>query len=150
MLKFQGSTLSFLTYGLYLPRPVCVKYNRLRAGVGRFHSSMFTLELAPSAGCECDAKEQVADGIAQQCAKCCVTNGSRGFDWKVQGTAKQRLPWNLSRWTNINFIPPRQPSSMTFSHSYCVFHSILKQCTCQGDQFYLFWLTSRKVLCLVF
>ena len=47
--------------GMGLPRAAWVKLNRLRTGVGRFHSSMHKWGLAPSPNCECSASEQTAD-----------------------------------------------------------------------------------------
>ena len=43
--------------GMGLPRAAWVKLDRLRTGVGRFHSSMHKWGLAPSPNCECDASE---------------------------------------------------------------------------------------------
>ena len=43
--------------GMGLPRAAWVKLNRLRTGVGRFHSSMHKCGLAPSPNCECGAFE---------------------------------------------------------------------------------------------
>ena len=45
--------------GMGLPRAACVKLNRLRTGVGRFHSSMHKWGLAHSPNCECGASEQL-------------------------------------------------------------------------------------------
>ena len=39
--------------GMGLPRATWIKLNRLRTGVGRFHSSMHKWGLAPSPNCEC-------------------------------------------------------------------------------------------------
>ena len=44
--------------GIGLPRAAWVGLNRLQIGVGRFHSSMHRLGLAPSPNCECGAYEQ--------------------------------------------------------------------------------------------
>ena len=49
--------------GMGLPRAAWVKLNRLRTGVGQFHSSMHKWGLAPSPNCECGASEQTADHV---------------------------------------------------------------------------------------
>ena len=49
--------------GMGLPRAAWVKLNRLRTGVGRFHSSMHKWALTPSPNCECGASEQNADHV---------------------------------------------------------------------------------------
>ena len=53
--------------GMGLPRAAWVKLNRLRTGVGRFHSSMHKWGLAPSSNCECGASEQTADHVLTAC-----------------------------------------------------------------------------------
>ena len=53
--------------GMGLPRAAWVKLNRLRTGVGRFHSSMHKWVLAPSPNCECGASEQTADHVLIAC-----------------------------------------------------------------------------------
>ena len=53
--------------GMGLPRAAWVKLNRLRTGVGRFHSSMHKWGLAPSRNCECGASEQTADHVLTAC-----------------------------------------------------------------------------------
>ena len=54
--------------GLACPQAAWVKLNRLRTGVGRFHSSMHKWGLAPSPNCECGAAEQTADHILIACS----------------------------------------------------------------------------------
>ena len=53
--------------GMGLPRAAWVKLNRLRTGVGRFHSSMHKWGLAPSRNCECGASEQTPDHVLTAC-----------------------------------------------------------------------------------
>ena len=53
--------------GMGLPRAAWVKLNRLRSGVGRFHSSMHKWGLAPSPYCECGASEQTEDHVLTAC-----------------------------------------------------------------------------------
>ena len=65
--------------GLDLPRPAWVKFNRLRTGVGRFHSSMHKWGLAPSAACKCGAKEQTADHVVLECPVYRAPSGSHGL-----------------------------------------------------------------------
>ena len=49
--------------GMGLPRVTLVKLNRLRTGVGRFHSSMHKWGLDLSPNCECGVSEQTADYV---------------------------------------------------------------------------------------
>ena len=53
--------------GMGLPRSAWVRLNRLRTGVGCFHSSMHKWGLAPTSSCECGASEQTADHIISLC-----------------------------------------------------------------------------------
>ena len=65
--------------GMGLPRATWVKPNRLRTGVGRFHSSMHRWGLAPSPNCECDASEQTADHVLTACPIHRAPHGARGL-----------------------------------------------------------------------
>ena len=56
-----------------------VKLNRLRTGVGRFHSSMHKWGLAPSPNCECGASEQTADHVLTMCPIHRAPHGARGL-----------------------------------------------------------------------
>ena len=65
--------------GLSVPRTSWVRLNRLRIGVGRFHSSMYKWGLAPSPNCECGATEQTADHVISSCLIHHVPRGTRGL-----------------------------------------------------------------------
>ena len=65
--------------GMGLPRAASVKLNRLRIGVGRFHSSMQKRGLAPSPNCECGASEQTADHVLTACPIHRALHGARGL-----------------------------------------------------------------------
>ena len=65
--------------GMGLPRAAWVKLNRLRTGVGRFHSSMHKWGLAPSPNCECGASEQTADYVLTACPVHWAPHGARGL-----------------------------------------------------------------------
>ena len=65
--------------GMGLPRAAWVKFNRLRTGVGRFHSSMHKWGLAPSPNCECGASEQTADHVLTACPIHRAPHGTRGL-----------------------------------------------------------------------
>ena len=62
-----------------LPRAAWVKLNRLRTGVGRFHSSMHKWGLAPSPNCEFGASEQTADHVLTACPIHRAPHGARGL-----------------------------------------------------------------------
>ena len=65
--------------GMGLLRAAWVKLNRLRTGVGRFHSSMHKWGLAPSPNCECGASEQTADHVLTACPIHREPHGTRGL-----------------------------------------------------------------------
>ena len=65
--------------GMGLPQAAWVKLNRLRTGVGRFHSSMHKWGLAPSPNCECGASEQTADHVLTACPIHRAPHGARGL-----------------------------------------------------------------------
>ena len=65
--------------GMGLRRAAWVKLNRLRTGVGRFHSSMHKWCLAPLPNCECGASEQTADHVLTACPIHRVPHGARGL-----------------------------------------------------------------------
>ena len=50
-----------------LPRISWVRLNRLRTGIGRFHSSMYKWGLASSPNCKCGSTEQTADHVISSC-----------------------------------------------------------------------------------
>ena len=62
-----------------LTRAAWVKLNRLRTGVGRFHSSIHKWGLAPSPKCECGAFEQTADHVPTACPIHRAPHGARGL-----------------------------------------------------------------------
>ena len=66
-------------FGMDLPRAAWVKLNRLRTGVGQFHSSMHKWGLAPSPNCECGASEQTADHVVTACPIYRAPHGARGL-----------------------------------------------------------------------
>ena len=65
--------------GMGLPRAAWVKLNRLRTGVGEFHSSMHKWDLASSPNCECGASEQTADHVLTACPIHQAPHGARGL-----------------------------------------------------------------------
>ena len=65
--------------GMGLPRAAWVKLNRLRTGVGLFHSSTHKWGLAPSPNCECCASEQTADHVLTACPIHRAPHGARGL-----------------------------------------------------------------------
>ena len=62
-----------------LPRAAWFRLNRLRTGVGRFHSSMHKWGLAPSPNCECGASEQTANHVLTACPIHRAPHGARGL-----------------------------------------------------------------------
>ena len=66
-------------FGVGSPRVAWVKLNRLRTGVGRFHSSMHKWGLALSPNCECGASEQIADHVLTACLIHRASYGARGL-----------------------------------------------------------------------
>ena len=65
--------------GMGLPRAAWVKLNRLRTGVGRFHSFMHKWGLASSPNFECGASEQTADHVLTACPIHRAPHGARGL-----------------------------------------------------------------------
>ena len=65
--------------GMGLPRAAWVELNRMRAGVGRFHSSMHKWGLAPLPNCECGASEQTADHVLTAYPIHRAPHGARGL-----------------------------------------------------------------------
>ena len=65
--------------GMGLPRAAWIKLNRLRTGVGRFHSSMHKWGLTSSPNCECGASEQTADNLLTACPIHRAPHGARGL-----------------------------------------------------------------------
>ena len=65
--------------GMDLPRAAWVRLNRLRTGIGQFHSSMHKWGLAPSPNCECGASEQTADHVLTACPIHRAPHGPRGL-----------------------------------------------------------------------
>ena len=53
--------------GMYLLRSSRIRLNRLRTGVGLFHSTVHRWGMASTAACECGAEEQTADHIIISC-----------------------------------------------------------------------------------
>ena len=62
-----------------LPRTFWLRLNRLRTGVGRFHSAMYKWGLASSPNCECDATEKITDHVISSCLIHHVPRGTRGL-----------------------------------------------------------------------
>ena len=65
--------------GIGLPQVAWVKLNRLRTGVGRFHSSMHKWGLSPAPNSECGASEQTADHVLTACPIHRAPHGARGL-----------------------------------------------------------------------
>ena len=81
--------------GMGLPRTSWVKLNRLRTGVGRFHSSMYKWGAGPSPDCECGASEQTADHIISTCSLHRAPKGIQGL---------LVLDDDTRRWLKINAV----------------------------------------------
>ena len=73
------SRVSSRPLGMSLLRTSLVRLNRLRTGLGRFHSSMYKWGLAPSPNCECGTTEQTADHVLSSCLIHHVPRGTRGL-----------------------------------------------------------------------
>ena len=71
--------VSLRPLGMNLLRTFCVRLNRQRTGVGRFHLSMYKWGLAPLPNCECVAIEQTADQGISSCLLHHVPRGTRGM-----------------------------------------------------------------------
>ena len=69
----------YRSIGMALPRPACVRLNRLRTDVGRFGSFMRKRGLASSCNYKCDAHEITADRIFFACSIHWTPKGSRGL-----------------------------------------------------------------------
>ena len=65
--------------GMGVPLAAWIRLNRLRTGVGRFHSSMHKWGLAPSPNFECGASEQTADHVLTACPVHRAAHGARGL-----------------------------------------------------------------------
>ena len=81
--------------GMGLPRTSWVKLNRLRTGVGRFHSSMYKWGVASSPNCECGTSEQTADHVISTCPLHCAPKGIQGL---------LVLDDDTRRWLKINAV----------------------------------------------
>ena len=81
--------------GIGLPRTSWVKLNRVRTGVGQFHSSMYKWGVAPSPNCECGASEQTADHIISTCPLHRAPKGIQGL---------LVLDDDTRRWLKINAV----------------------------------------------
>ena len=73
------SSVSSRPFGMSLPRTSWIRLNRLRTGVGRFHSSMYKCGLAPSPNYECGATKKTADRVISSCLLHHVPRGTRGL-----------------------------------------------------------------------
>ena len=71
--------VSSRSLGVGLLRTTWVRLNRLRTGIGRFHSSMYKWGLAPSSNCECGVTEQTADHVISSCFIHHVPRETRGL-----------------------------------------------------------------------
>ena len=78
--------------GLGLSRAAWVKLNRLRTGVGQFHSSMHKWGLAPSPYCECGASEQTECHVLTACPIHRAPHGARFWMTKLNAGLITLLP----------------------------------------------------------
>ena len=65
--------------GMRLPRLAWIRLNRLRTGIGLFHSTMHRWRMSHTAACECGAEEQIADHILTSCPRYHLLNGIQGL-----------------------------------------------------------------------
>ena len=78
-MEYDETITSARPVGMGLPRAAWVRLNRLRTGIGRFHSSMHKWGLASSPNCECGASEQTADHVLTACPIHRAPHGARGL-----------------------------------------------------------------------
>ena len=86
-----------LPSGMHFPRPVWVRLNRLRTGVGLFRSTMRNWGMAPSLACARGADEQTADHLIISCPIHRHPNGA-GDLASDDMTLKD---WLLNTWPDV-------------------------------------------------
>ena len=109
--------------GMGLPRAAWVKLNRLRTGVGRFHSSMHKWGLAPSPNCECGASEHTADHVLTACPIHRAPHGARDsmmtkLDAGLMTSLPTSDPGSAAVWGSKR-INPRPQSCLCLTWSGC-------------------------------